>query len=407
MLRRVSVLLLVLFGVAFVVAASDGYLTEDFSGSLTDQWHLYGAPLSGINPTVGNPAPALYPNGDGSYDSGVISLASFDFSGGLIIEADVYVTENGGFDPGISFGLQNPTNRGLDAVGPGADYSVLFKYAWDSTGGWHGNINCHVLAPGDYDTAVARGDSTWITQIDGYLNAWHQFRIDISPTHVVEFRIDGDLIFHSDTALDLSYSNTPLVVGRKRATAYADNILVLERTHVIAQLMDGLAMSFADAENLFLEFGDEVLREALDAAGGSLDKLMAYLYPQDEPQPTPRLVLVSAVQSGSEVTLTIRNAGNGEYDGPVLVVAGLAYSTSWVPEWCTEFLRQDLGQLALRPMDTVTIAFVLPPLPEATFELFRSRLSSVWTGYADPDPKDYIGLRVVAGKPLFAFLPLP
>jgi len=301
---RRGILLAVIIGVvAICTLAGDEDLFEDFSGDLIDQWQPYGSPSPGISETMGNPAPSMYPNGDGSYDSGAISRSTFSFAAGLVLEADFYVIEGSGFDPGISFGLQNPTNRGLDRVGPGSDYSVLIRYAWDSTGGWQGNLAYHALgADGTYMV------SFWDTHINQYLNGWHRFRIEITPSGYVRFSIDGQLLETSPLPLDLKYDNVPVLLGRKRSTAYVDNVSIMQGSS------NAPPVAVCQPHTAYLDASGTVTISASAVDGGSTDDSGIVLMTV-----TPDTFGCSDVGPNS-VTLTVEDA-EGETDSCVATVS--------------------------------------------------------------------------------------
>ena len=63
----------------------------------------------------------------------------------------------------------------------------------------------------------------------------------------------------------------------------------------------------------------------------------------------------------------------------------------------------------MAPGETKTFTFDLPPVPPEALATLKARLETVWTGYKDPDPKDYIGLTltICPGDLVVGFLPLP
>ena len=65
--------------------------------------------------------------------------------------------------------------------------------------------------------------------------------------------------------------------------------------------------------------------------------------------------------------------------------------------------------MSVAPGSTKTLTFDLPPVPPEALATLKARLETVWTGYKDPDPKDYIGLTltICPGDLVVGFLPLP
>jgi len=196
--------------------------------------------------------------------------------------------------------------------------------------------------------------------------------------------------------------------------AFFDNVLLMHTKQIILSLVDTFGESkvpFPLGDALYNQFGADKLQEALAASGGDFDEFWAYLFPPEAPgaPPAPQLSLVSVAATGNTVVLTVANTGDAPCTGEAIVTAGLACSTSWIPEWCTVFSKQDLGQLFLAPEASTTLTFDLPPLPQEALTAFRARLETVWTGYKDTDPNDYIGLTlsVSSGGQVFGFLALP
>ncbi len=112
---------------------------------------------------------------------------------------------------------------------------------------------------------------------------------------------------------------------------------------------------------------------------------------------------------GGEVQITILNSGDTTYVGPCEVFAGLAYTTSWLPEAVTIFDAFDAGVIELVPAVPLTLTLPLAEIPVGLLDLFYARLVSIWTGYVDDDPQDYVGFFIrFDGMPTVVdYLPLP
>jgi len=112
---------------------------------------------------------------------------------------------------------------------------------------------------------------------------------------------------------------------------------------------------------------------------------------------------------GGEVQITVLNTGGVSYVGPCAVFAGLAYTTSWLPEGVTIFDTYDAGIVELVPGVPLILTFPLAEIPAALLDLFRARLLDVWTGFEDDDPQDYVGFFIrFDGLPTVVdYLPLP
>jgi len=112
---------------------------------------------------------------------------------------------------------------------------------------------------------------------------------------------------------------------------------------------------------------------------------------------------------GGEVQIMIVNSGDTTYVGPCEVFAGLAYTTSWLPEAVTIFDTFDAGVIELVPGVPLTLTFPLAEIPVGLLDLFYARLVAIWTGYVDDDPQDYVGFFIrFDGMPTVVdYLPLP
>jgi len=111
-----------------------------------------------------------------------------------------------------------------------------------------------------------------------------------------------------------------------------------------------------------------------------------------EPEPRAKLRLLSLRRDGSTVTAVIKNVGEAPLCGALTASAGLSYCDSWVPEWCTVFHKEDLGETCLAPGEEIEVVIQLPPVPADALSQLAERLETIWTAYVDPDPEDYIGL---------------
>jgi hypothetical protein len=81
------------------------------------KWQRYGYPFPEVRSDMGNPPPSFDSRGDDLYDSYALSYARFNYTGGLILECDMYVndtTADGCWVDGF-FSLPR-TDTGADAV---------------------------------------------------------------------------------------------------------------------------------------------------------------------------------------------------------------------------------------------------------------------------------------------------
>ncbi|GAB5521886.1 MAG: hypothetical protein RhofKO_41370 [Rhodothermales bacterium] len=202
--------------------------SEAFSDDISTQWTVFGSPAAQRNLSTGNPAPSFDNNGDASYNSGALSTATFDYSEGLVIEADMYVpaAPNGCWVDG-SFGLAESTTAG-NSTWPGTVVRAQYLYS---------GALCHQDAdPKDEGTLIfsidlADGSSETfrLEQYNVYLDAWHRYKIVIRPDQRVAFYVDDTLYYLTTGTVTPDYQDMPLVLGGRSSSygkVYHDNIAV-------------------------------------------------------------------------------------------------------------------------------------------------------------------------------------
>ena len=211
----------------------------------------------------------------------------------------------------------------------------------------------------------------------------------------------GDGGTHSWQPANLSVDNVALIRTKSA-------ILAIANAFPQEDLRDPL--SLARLNDWYQTYGPELLMEALAACGGDYEGFTRYLSTGRCDELAARIVLVSVEQVGRHVTMTIRNIGNAEATGNGTLITGLSYTTSWVAEWCTRFFQVELGEVSVAPREERAIVFELPDVPEAIFAVLEERLDTMWTGFDDTDPADYVCLDLVFPTNrdhVFGFLPLP
>jgi hypothetical protein len=199
-------------------------LVESFSGDLSAQWVSFGEPRPLILTDMGNPPPCFDNNGDASYDSGVISKASFDFSEGLVIEADIYVqADEDGCWTGAEIGLLLHRDFS-DYLSPGCSVRFAFSYAGTLCNSHSGaGIGCRImLADGTREEHAVLGQ-------EDLLGAWHHFTIAIDPSRHVVFSIDGETFYETNGVLAIEHTNMQVILGHRSyvyGVALHDNVVV-------------------------------------------------------------------------------------------------------------------------------------------------------------------------------------
>ncbi|QYY35351.1 BACON domain-containing protein [Ruficoccus sp. ZRK36] len=181
---------------------------EDFKD--LKSWTTWGHPSPYIDYEIGNPAPSFCNNGDSSWDSGITSIAIFDYSTGLTIEANAYQIE---FDTWESFvfGLSSVPSYGNNE---GVKPSVWIRSKHD---------NGDITQCGLYYSA----SDTEVFETYDADTSWRIYRIVILPDRRVKFYKGDQMIYSSTHTLSLGFNHMPLVVGgRASSTVLVDNIEV-------------------------------------------------------------------------------------------------------------------------------------------------------------------------------------
>ena len=184
-----------------------GLLYDDFAGDLS-KWTLWGSPLPVIDTGDGQPLPSFRSNGDSSYDSGAVSLASFDFSDGMV----------------LSYDLKTVT---LSANFQDAEAALGSKTAYTSSEGVSGGAGVHASRSdgkrGFWMNSGKAGAESW-TEEDSL--GWHHYDIRVRRSdNRLEFWRDGELAYASMNPLDPAFQGLPVALG-KRGGALIDNVLV-------------------------------------------------------------------------------------------------------------------------------------------------------------------------------------
>ena len=144
---------------------------DAFNGGLV-LWRLT-VPIPNYEMTAGNPFPSMEVGSQTTLATGGLTVRKFDASGGLVVEADVFLqapTANTTADPRFWFGLSDED----DPTGtPGVAAGVLV----DPGNTLHFQVN-------GADIGTTQGPAR---------GAWHRYTTTIRADRVVEFRVDSQL----------------------------------------------------------------------------------------------------------------------------------------------------------------------------------------------------------------------
>lgn len=207
--------------------ASDTLFVEDFSEDLYTHWNLFGDPLPIRCDSMGLPPPCFDNNGDTMYSSGIISRASYDCSGGLVLESDMYVTSN---------------PRGAWISGKlGLAFTDLLVYGTSVTPPYHIGVNYSYHGERDWMSPHLQGyiqfmvnngeetDALRIPHFNDFLDGWHRFRIEIDTDMTVSFHLDDSLTYVSSLSLSPGGDSLSVFLGERSNSwgrVYHDNVIV-------------------------------------------------------------------------------------------------------------------------------------------------------------------------------------
>jgi len=210
------------------IAIGETLLEEDFSGPLQEGWILFGEPVPMLCDSAGLPAPCFDNNGDSMYDSGVLSRESWDYSEGLVLECDMFVTSNerGAWISGLlGLAIADEVECGQDGISP-----VLLRVCYSYLG--EANWSCpHLQGQIAVDMSLPDGsrDQFELLHFNDYLDEWHRFRIVIEEDLRVSFYIDSLLIRRTEASIPPGLGEMSVVLGIRSGSwgrVFHDNILL-------------------------------------------------------------------------------------------------------------------------------------------------------------------------------------
>jgi hypothetical protein len=209
-------------------AAGEVLMEEDFSGPLRDGWILYGEPLPMRCDSAGLPAPCFDNNGDTMYDSGALSRDSWDYSEGLVLECDMYVTSNerGAWIAGtLGLAVAEDVEYGQDGISP-----VMIRLCYNYLG--EANWACpHLQGQLLADITLPDGskDEFELVHLNDYMDEWHRFRIVIEEDLTVSFYVDSLLMRRTEESIPPGLGEMSVVLGNRSnawGRVFHDNILL-------------------------------------------------------------------------------------------------------------------------------------------------------------------------------------
>jgi len=198
---------------------------EDWeSGILTSLWQPYGSPAPSADAGQGRgDSIAVDPNGDASWDSGLLLKTPFDMSNGLRVEFWM----KGEGSPGTAYA---GASVGLSTCTPADNLELC------------GNMEVYIAASAEANTIRYKAMSEYreesYTPLQG---EWHKYRFDVYPTGHIAFYRDDLLQYLAPTPLDFdSLGDLYLrITGRSlNSSWYIDDIIVTSLSNVLVEEFD-------------------------------------------------------------------------------------------------------------------------------------------------------------------------
>ncbi len=223
-----SLLNFVFLILAFSMTSSAEILfQEDFSGSLSDNWILFGDPSPILCDTFGLPPPSFDCNGDAMYNNGIVSIESWDMSEGLVLECDMFVTSNerGAWISGL-IGLDYSTEDQGDEGTMPADINLSYCYCGEAD--W-AQPHLQGTLYTSFNLPDGSNDNTSQCHINEYLDSWHQFRIVIEHDRRLSYYIDSTLVHQTELTLPPDIGALSVVLGVRSnewGRVFHDNVVL-------------------------------------------------------------------------------------------------------------------------------------------------------------------------------------
>jgi len=189
---------------------------DDFALLNTAYWGTYGSPEPHLLADFGSPAPCLMTSGDNWNDSGLYSLASYDWSDGFVFEAEVHVGSTDAYH-NVEFGI-------ADAAAPvDEQFGHVIGVNWKNGGGGANVLRCTTDSGSVEVPAPATGE-------------WHRIRIQSEPSEppvTVRFWVDGAVVAELESSVRPSARPIKLA-GRSGATGTDERSGLFDNVFVAA-----------------------------------------------------------------------------------------------------------------------------------------------------------------------------
>ena len=200
---------------------------DDFqSGQISEEWTYFGDPNSIINQSEGNPAPSFNNNGDTMWNSGIKSRRTFSIKNGLVIQCDIFLScHPRGAWVATNFGLEDPSLTSGNTeprIIIGLEYGFLGELNW-ARPHLEGTLTCSLAKPYRSETIPPQ------IHMNQWLDGWHTFRLEVSPTGLCSYLIDDSLIFAQQAVFPDSLDEVGVfLTGRATSWGIAlhDNLVV-------------------------------------------------------------------------------------------------------------------------------------------------------------------------------------
>jgi hypothetical protein len=192
-----------------------GNQTDAFNDEFNslNNWKLYGSPQPRLLNSIFGAQGVFDNNGDGMYNSGAISIQTFDISKGFTLESEVYLdfSNLSGCWSGAAIGISDPTYKSWGGYDPWVNYSLQAN--GDACWGSNASTRRRATLIGGYKIASGTGwegfgdtggSNPQPIYADQYANRWHILKIIIDQNLRPKFYIDNNLIYTGQQPIDAS-----------------------------------------------------------------------------------------------------------------------------------------------------------------------------------------------------------
>ncbi len=209
--------------------------SADFEGDPDETWVFIGEPLPMVSESCGFPAPSFDGSDETGGSSGAVSRASFDWSDGLVLEVDMYVSASPrGARVAGTIGLCDRESARTPA---GMPLVLGLTYCYRGEADWmQPHLQGKLTMLLRIDRTEPDGDGLELRELihfDRYLDDWHRYAIRLYPDGTAEYLVDDSLVYGSELSIPAGTPRLGVYIGSRsgpRGRVLHDSVVVRELT---------------------------------------------------------------------------------------------------------------------------------------------------------------------------------